>query len=516
MAQAMTNYEQLIDETRAAVAAAIQKGTADGTLRKALDVSSGLKGYTLEAPAKQLVPLMSPFNQSIPRSVKDGAEAVNWKVINRLSMPQVFSTERGAGSTFTTSVAPKTAAFKFLRVGGQVTRAAVAASKGFDQALAKETTNTLLLAKKLEEICLLGAISDGNDLAAPSNIVVADRAGKGSINGGAGTTYYFNVLALDLQAANRIALDRPANYDGTDALLTPRASFAAGDLNPVGGSVEGCGVSALGTEANSGSLSSTGHGIKLTWTPVPNAAAYAVFGGTATGAANQKLQCIISQTSVTLTSLLTSASAIAGNAAEVPSAGTYSGDPNGFDGIIPQLLASGSGAQVKYLNDVLKGSSSDGEITALQDLFSNIYDVGKIGRFRVVVGGQEARAMTKLGVTSNSLQIFATPGPEGRVQLTQGAHIGQVVNATTGDICPVETAPWLVGGTVLVLPLEIPYNDANLSAPVDVVCGYDWERWDYGTTRSTGQIYDFDVSAWEVVRVLFGAGCGVLCNVFKG
>ena len=38
-------------------------------LQKAITLATGLQGYNLEAPAKQLVPFLSPLRNQIPRKV---------------------------------------------------------------------------------------------------------------------------------------------------------------------------------------------------------------------------------------------------------------------------------------------------------------------------------------------------------------------------------------------------------------------------------------------------------------
>lgn len=504
---------QITEETiKAQVAAAIQAGQADGSIRKAIDTTTGLVGYVLEAPARQLVPLMTPFHQMIPRSVR-GADSVHWKVITQLGSPDIFTTERASGNRFSTTVVPKVAAYKIVALRGEVTREAIAISAGFDPAMAKESTNCLLNAMKLEWLAMLGA-NTGDALGAPANIAVTDRTGKGSINAGAGTTYYVNVLAMTLPAAQRVLIDQPSDYDGTDAFIVGRKVTAVNPLRDDNDSAitTGCGLSNLGTEANSGSLTSTGHGLKVTWDPVPGAVAYAVAVGTTSGAANLKFQAVVTQTSITLKSLDTTG--LAANAAEVPSTDQTT-STKAYDGIIPQILAADSGAYVKNVNAALSGTASTAEVTDIQDMFANIYMRAKIGKFRLLVGGTESRALTKLGVITNAMQIFTQPSAAGRQSFTIGAHAGEILNHTTGDVVPIDVDPWLPGGLILCLPTEIPYNDANISTPIDWVGAHDWERWDYASTTATGPIYPFDVRAFGVPRLLFGAGCGLLYNVFK-
>jgi len=493
----MLNLEEITRQTVDQVTKAILDGSKDGSLRKALAVSDGLIGYNLEAPAKQFVPLMSDFSKSIPVKVRPGSDSMNWKTITALSSPKMSTTEQAAGALFATTVVPKVASYKHIALRGKVTRAAVAASQGFDNALAKETSNTLLNGMKLNEQVLIG----GNitALATPGAPTVVEVEAIAGATIGA-SAHFVRIAALTVPAANRLALSRPANFTATDGVLDGVAT-AAVDPSADGVTVAG----AEGTVTTTGANNS----LRISWTPVNGAAAYAVFVGVTTGAANLKCEAIVTQCNITLRSLAATgqaASALAGTSA----------DANIFDGIIAQLFAAGSGAYIKNVAAKLSGDDTTGEVTELQDAFAYIWDNAKIGKHRVLVAGQEARSLSAKAAVANSMNISVSPESAGRISMTQGGRIGAVINAQTGDVCPVETLPWMPGGMILILPTEIPYNDANQDTPFDVVAGFDWERWDYASTSSTGPIYEFDVRYWGALRAVFTGGCGVLGNIFKG
>ncbi len=487
------NLQSVSQETIMLAQQSLLKAMQDGTLAKSIAVSTNLTGVVLEAPAKQLVPLQSPFRQTIPRLVKAGSNAVQWKAITALGMPKATTTEEAAGALFTTTVSPRSATYKNVALQGKVTREAVAASEGFDPALAKETANTLLLAMKMEEMQMLG----GNitALAAPGSIVAAEANGLGSL---AADTYYVNVRGMTLPAANRISIDRPADYTSSNALL---AGTARASIDPA---TDGLGQ--VGSEANA-ALSGGSDALKITWAPVPGAVAYAVYVGLATGAANLTCEAVVTQTTVSLTSLATG-----GDAADEA---VSSADALSYDGILQQCQVGGSGSYLKNVNAVLTGAN--GEILELQDAFQSIYDTAKVGKFRIQVGGFDSRILTRMGIAAGAgPTIFVNPQGSERAALMQGYHVGSVINAVTGDLCPVDVLPWLPGGTIMILPTEVPYPDANVPAPIDWVGGFDWERWDYASTPSTGPIFNFETRSWGVLRVLLTGGCGIIYNIFKG
>ena len=490
----MDLLKQITEQTLERVATALKGAMNDPKLTRALSVSDGLVGLQLEATAKQLVPLMSPFRQKIGRKGQPGSNAIQWKAITAVKQNAKFSTaESAAANPIATTIVAKTASFKVVGTRGKVTREAIAHSQGFDDALAKETANTLLLFMKLEEQAILG----GNitALATPTGLAVAVITGGGALAADA-TGYNVRVAALTLMAANRESMDRPLTYDGTHGNLATGAKTGA---NPAAD-----GWTAAATRVTSAAVS-TNDRLKITWTAVPGAAAYAIFIGKNT---TETLAAIVTQTSVTVT-----AHAAGGSALAV--ADGTSADALMFDGIVPLINAETS-AYKKVLAG--KFSTSGGEIVEVQDMFQAIWDSGKIDDLTLLVGGVDSRTLSKLlTAAGGGPTIFVSTGDEGaRGQMTQGYHVGYIVNQVTGKRCTVEVLPWLPGGTIIALPNSIPYPDANISAPFEMATSYDVERIDYAATTSTGPVTEFDVRAEEVLKDHFPAGCGIISNIFFG
>lgn len=493
------NLQQVTEQTLALAAKHVPKGwfpRAAGDIAKAIDTTTGVKGIDLQTGLDKLVPLMTALRQSIPRSVKAGASASTWKQITKLSMPKPTVAKGAGGPLFTTTVVEVTKSHKVLALGGRVDREAQGESETFESALQLETVNTLLGHQKLEEIYILGG--NVTALAAPLNPAVAEVNAVGTIGA---VAPFVKIAAITLPAFNRTVQNVPADYDGTHAKLAGTSILAA-DIDVT---ATGDGVGPLSAEATISAMTGTDNGVKITWDPVPNAVAYLVFVGTATGNTNLKLEAIVTQTSITLTSL-----AAGGLLASTLVA--TSADALSYDGIIASSIAGG--AYVKYVNGKLTGTA--GEVLELQDAFAALWRSGKLGKFRILVSGDDSRVLTRLGISQNSLNIVVGTGGDGRAQIVMGGHVGQIMNSISGAMCPVETMPWLAPGMILILPTEVPYNDAGITAPFDMRFVYDVERWDYASTRSSGPIWDFDIRNEGVLRPKFPGGCGVLANIFKG
>src|SRR2546425_4743775 len=117
----MLTIQQITEDTLRKAGEFIFNGTKNGSLRKGLPATSAdagatlgaaLTGVNLQEPAKQLVPLMSPFRQMIPRNTRAGAVASNWKAITSLSSPKLSTTSNAASFPFATTVVPKVAGYK--------------------------------------------------------------------------------------------------------------------------------------------------------------------------------------------------------------------------------------------------------------------------------------------------------------------------------------------------------------------------------------------------------------------
>lgn len=490
----MNLLEQITKDTLDRVAQAVKGAMNDPQVIRSLAVSDGLVGLQLEAPAKQLVALMSPFRQKVGRKGQPGSNAIQWKAITAVKQNAKFSTQEGAAANaIATTVVSKSATFKVVGTRGKVTREAIAHSKNFDDALAKETANTLLLAMKLEEQAILGG--NVTALGALTGLAVAVITGGGALAADA-TGYNVRVAPITLMAANRETIDRPALYDGTHANLATGAKTGA---NPAS---DGWGAAAARVTSAAVSLNDR---IKITWTAVTGAAAYAVFIGKNT---TETLACIVTQTSVTVTAQAAGGDALA-------KADSSSADALIYDGMVPLINADASSYKKVLAN---KFSTSGGEIVEIQDMFQGIWDSGKIDDLTLLVSGVDSRTLSRLlTAAGGGPTIFVSTGDEGpRGSMTQGYHVGYIINQVTGKRCTVEVLPWLPGGTIIALPNSIPYPDANISAPFEIATSYDWERIDYAATTSTGPVTEFDIRAEEVLKDHFPAGCGIISNIFAG
>ena len=138
----MSNYLGATQESIEKTLASVKDETQ---LSKAIDTGTGLVGYNLEAPAKQLVPFLSPLRNIIPRKVSPTGTSTHWKAITSI-VPQGKATalEGTRGTSMNYTVEDKMAAFKVLGLQDAVTFDAEAAGRNFQDVKATASTNLLL------------------------------------------------------------------------------------------------------------------------------------------------------------------------------------------------------------------------------------------------------------------------------------------------------------------------------------------------------------------------------------
>ena len=171
------------------------QGVNDG-LRKSLTTASGLVNYDLQAPAKNLYPIITPLRNRIPRVPGRGGTATNWKAITGItgsgvpSMPWVPEGQRSARQSY--SAVDKAASYRTLAEEDNVTEEAVNAAFGFEDVMATMALRLLQGTMRKEELAILGG-NASIALGTPATPTLA-AAGAGATL--AAATYSVIVVAL--------------------------------------------------------------------------------------------------------------------------------------------------------------------------------------------------------------------------------------------------------------------------------------------------------------------------------
>lgn len=456
-------------------------------LEKAIETATGLVGYNLEAPAKQLVPFASPLRNIIPRKLSSTGTSVHWKAITDVAAAGKATTLEGTrGNSMSYTVEDKLAAFKVIGLQDAVTFEAEAAGRNFQDVRATAATNLLLKVMTEEEKIILGGnITSLGSVSTPTASAVTDTTS--AITAG---TYSVKVAALTLVAANRVVTNtQVANMTGLNIAATDSSG------NVVSGAYDGVTAASTGASVTVAS----GENITASVTPVKGALAYAWFVGTS---GSETLQIVTTNSAVVLTALVTGGSA-------APTA-DGSADPLAFDGIIPQII-NGGGLYYDLANSQLTAAA--GGIAELDEINSRLFNEFKNGATRYLVSEQLAKDITSAIVKNQGAPtLFVNNGEKNN--LTGNYMVRRYVNKSYGGTeISIEVHPWLPNGTMVVMCDRVPYPNANIPNVLEMECGYDYRQLEYARTSPK---YEFEIRTYEALKHYFPACQAIVTNVKAG
>lgn len=469
--------QETIDLTKQA----LSKATTTG-----ITIATGLQAYPLEAPAKSLYPVLTPLRNRIPRLPGEG-NAWHWKKITAINAGNAkASVAEGTRNSFIQySETDVTVPFKTFGLDGKETDEAVWQGRGFEDIRARGALSVLQSVMIEEEKLILGGVATAGaggvlGVLGTTPTPTLSAGGSGNTLPGAPTTYSVICVALPL-------------YGYLNSTLAGLGDHAA--------------KSVAATQAIT-----LGQALSCTVTPVNGAVAYAWYVGTA---GNEKLERITTINSAIFTAPL----AGTGQAATAITTDT-SADLNAFDGLLPQIVASGSGAYVSTLATGTAGtgtaltSDSAGGIVEIDAMLKSIYDNARVSPSVIWVSSQEALNITKKVINGGAASILRlTTTSDGMANLQAGARVGSYLNKFMQVLIPIIVHPYLPPGTLFAFAEDLPYPNNNV--PNVVAMRVLSEYADYEFARTARQ-YEHGVYASAVLQHYFPAGSGLICNIANG
>ena len=435
-------------------------GGTDDVQRTTIALTNAVYGYDLSPAMKQFVPFLPSWVRSIPRILMGTGNAHEYKRITKVSTTGKSTAAEGTrGNAGVITADSKSVSLGIVSSGVfDVTLEAEKAAGNFDNAIAIATSNMLLHGMRAECGHILGGTVSA--LGAVTTPTITDSATPAGGNA-TGQTYYFYIKSLTAMALQKAKLGGIVAYPtGAYNSVAPIASATADQTD--GWGVESAVVNAAGT---------TGHSLLLTWDANPKALAYAIFMGTTagggTGITNALLQCVVCQTSVCLTSIsATGVAAISGD---------NSADANDYLGILALMNASGSGAYIKNVGAALTAATGSG-IPEIDTMIATCYEnaLGIDDGFLVCGTQDRAYINRKLGAGTATSLIKWNMEARDTNTFTGGAFVDTYMHPITGRVLPIVTDPYMSYGTMLWIPKNIPYPQANIPGPLAMHMSYDW------------------------------------------
>lgn len=485
---------------------ALLKGSYGNPLAKAgntVTTAAGLVNYDLQAPAKNLYPVITILAKRIPRRGGRGGTATNWKQVSAIQGSGWDSTgfvpEGQRAGVMGITTANKAAAYATLGEEGALTFEASSASDNFEDERSRTSIRVLQKAMLKEEAAILGA-NASLQLGTTPTPTLSAAGSSGSLPA---ATYSVICVALSLEGflnssvANGVAT--VATVQGQDG-----KTFT---LN--GGAAQ--------KSANATQAVTAGQALSASVAPVNGAVAYAWFVG---AAGSESLQSI-----TTLPAAAFSAALSSGNqAASSIAAADYSANPNtAFDGLLIQAFKPGSGAYVKNLAGATLTSSGAGTVNEIDAMLQAMWDNYRVSPTVMIVNSQELKnisakclsAGTSGGSVAPLLRANRTLDADG---FTAGQQIAFYYNpfALGGGVkIPVLLHPNVPAGTILVWSEDLPqqYQSNEVPQVAEMHVRRDWYDIEWPLVSRS---YQHGIYVEETLAVYAPFAMGVITGIANG
>jgi hypothetical protein len=429
----------MTNETLQLIQAALQNPmVADpNKLAKIFAQATGLVQYDLQAPAKLIYPVLTPYRNATPRLPANGGTATHWMAITGINIanlsPGVGEGKRGG--VIATTVVQRLAAYKTLGFEDLVTLQADWAAQGFDDPKARAVEGLLRSLMIGEEKIYYGGNASLQLGITPTPNVTASNS-NGSLVGTGSVTYSVICVALTPEGYWNSSV-----AGGIPGQIT--RSSAIGEIDVYGGGNAQQSVNATGavTSGTSGSLA-------CTVAPVNGAVAYAWFWGLV---GQEKLGAI-----TTINSILITNNATGTQSPSVVAASDYSTNALIYDGFLTQSMLPGSGAYVANLATGTAGTGTSfttngqGGITEIDKAFAYFWDNYKLSPQYIDVARQEATSINKIVIANGGAPLirFNLDARHADGTLDAGVVVGTLLNSATNTKVQVRIHPNGVPGTL--------------------------------------------------------------------
>ena len=462
---------------------------------------TGITAYDLEAPAKQLYPVLTPLRNALPRVTGGRGIQANWRAvtgvnINGLSLGLGQGNRGGIQSV---STANFTASFKGLGLDDNLTFEADMAAEGFEDLKALAVESLLRATMLGEEKLLLGGNADVPLGVTPTPTLTANATG-----GTLGASLTISVIAVALTVDGFF---NSSIAGGIPAQVT-RAN-ADGSTDTYGG-----GSAQKSTHATVATSAGTTNSISASVAPVIGANAYAWFWG---AAGSEVLGAI-----TTINSVLIAADATGTQTAASLAAADNSTNDLVFDGYLTLAQKSGSNGYVYQMPTGTPGtgtpltSNGDGGIVEIDAALKSMWDNYRLSPSVIYVSSQEQRNITAkiLASASNAAQRFMVDAKQGA--LAGGFAVRSYLNPYSMDGAveiPIKIHPNLPSGTMLLFTEHLPYPLSNVGVINQMRLRRDYYQIEW---PMTSRKYQYGVYFDGVLQCYAPFSLGVISNIANG
>lgn len=470
----------------------------DKSLQKSWTTGTGLVHFDLEAPAKLLVPEITPFRNRVQRVTHAGGTAANWKSVLAFNANLVDSgVEEGKrGGTIDVTLKDYVAAYKTLGLEDDVTWEAEDAGKNFDNPRNLAIKGLLSSVMVEEENVMIGG-NNSLALGTPTAPTLADLTAQADGAIPQTTTLEVSVFALTHEGFRKSTVVGGirgqvvrTNADGTTTTFG-------------GGASDGSTATSITTATDADNT----HVVTASTPVIRGALAYAWFWGPTVGAA-QVLGAITSLNSIRLTTAAgtgTQAVNIAALAADNSQNSTV------FDGLLYTIFGAGpetpapanSGAFFEALATGTPGvgttltTDGAGGIVEIDRALRSFWDNQKLSPDEIWVNAQELISISQLVIGGGGAPLFRfttdvrNVTDPSQITFAAGAVVGSYLNKTTmagGKLIPIRLHPDIVPGMMLYMIWQLPFKITNVDAVHRMKVQREYNQVDWPATTRKAEI----------------------------
>jgi hypothetical protein len=445
-------------------------------VKASVTVASGFTPYDLQAPAKSLVPWLTPLVESTPRVARaDPGAAAYWKsIINTASslgrggapaIAWINEGQRAPSMSLNTSL--QTATYASLGVDISASFEAESASVGFEDVIAANHFYSLENLRDKEEIAILA----GNRSLKLGTANTPSGAFSSLSSGASSGTYYASVVGLTQEGLynNQLAYGTsPSSIQQQQAITTPDNKVMTVNY--------GCGQYSTVSSVSSGSS-----GIfSFTVTPKNGEVAYAWYLGT-TGSSTSSLYFAgittapyftYSASSAPATTTQSLSSLVASDySVNDGSTGNGTNQVTGYDGYLTQAWNNNNltpqNAYTVNLKNAALTTTGKGNVVEIDNMLISMWDNYKVTVDEIFVNAQEMANITSRVLNGSSAPLLRYVEGESNYDLVASGVISFYFNPYVpgGRKIPLMIHPKIAPGTILARGRSLPeYFKANSTA----------------------------------------------------
>ncbi|HJU15721.1 MAG TPA: hypothetical protein VJ770_04560 [Stellaceae bacterium] len=482
----------------------------DDTLAKSISTATGLVAYDLQAPAKNLYPVVTPIRNRLPRVGGGTGTATNWRQVNAIigsgydAMGWVPEGQRSAQMSYSTS--NKSASYVTIGEEDAATYEAISAGRGFEDIQVRMTFRLLQKMMLKEEMAILagnaGGSNGGISLGTPATPTLS-ASGSGATLPAA--TYSVIVVALTLEGYQNSSLSggvaTSQSITGADG---KSYTLSGGSSNK---------------SSNATQAVTLGQTLFASTTAIQGAVAYAWYVGIA---GSETLQAI-----TTINSAAFSTALAGSRQAATAITADNSGNATAYNGLLTTALASGSNAYVNVLATGTAGTgtpltaSGRGSVNEIDTMLETMWQNFELSPTVLYVNAQELKNITTkvLSNASGPLLRYDSPAEGGDgYTITASGTVAYYYNpfAIDGGLrIPIRIHPRVPPGTILGwaenLPIQYQSNEVPNVAEIKTRQDYYQIDWPIVTRQRQVGVY-----AEECLAIYAPFAMGVICNVGNG